>query len=487
MNKVLLLACLAILITLAAAKTQDKEALQRTEREAEPGNNKQTPNKSKKRKPIRRPKNKFKKKRKQTRKGKKGKPFKKGRKPGKKPSNAKQPHRSASKPKKPNKLNKITKPERPERKPKRKYRKSNTGPSLCGRQAAFNYTCLDNAMNYLKIMKDNVGNYMRQEARAKRANKTGHGKNKKKGGFKKVLHQIVEAGGGNKSELSCNGNTNSTGAKQLKNLTNILLACEKSINASCHPDSFPKKDATEINKCLATMKSYKTIVDGCMKKSGKEACDCWLETKLVDYAKEIKTCKLSDHSKKMIAQLNACKGNFSTCKKYEDSSVEAIHACGQSGSKLLNKAKALTENVDKLGKAKETAAKLAGNSSSRGVALANCGAVVKMITQLLLFVDQSPGSKKISKLADDIVASSGVTCSDSEKNDLKGQVTLLEVAVVTVTAVLVTVKENLQAVSGTTPSAAVIAAATEEATATAASAGRRNIVARHLMNRLNLH
>jgi hypothetical protein len=104
----------------------------------------------------------------------------------------------------------------------------------------------ENAVTYLKLMQSAVGNYIRQEARIKRANKTGGNKNGKKGLFAPTLRRIVKAGGGNKSDLQCNGVSNTTGANQLTNLTNTLLKCEKTINASCNPANFPLPNMTQV-------------------------------------------------------------------------------------------------------------------------------------------------------------------------------------------------------------------------------------------------
>ena len=61
----------------------------------------------------------------------------------------------------------------------------------------------------------------------------------------------MKAGGGNKSDLQCNGVSNSTGANQLTNLTQTLLKCEQTINASCNTANFPLPNVTQVSSLTA--------------------------------------------------------------------------------------------------------------------------------------------------------------------------------------------------------------------------------------------
>merc|ERR1712071_144436 len=350
-----------------------------------------------------------------------------------------------------------------------------------------NATCLNNAMEYLNLMKGAVANYLKQDARIKRSNKTESNKSGKKGLFGPTLRRIVKAGGGNKSDLQCAGSSNSSGAKQLKSLTDTLIKCESTINSSCNTANFPLPNMTEVSACLTAMGTFKSMVDTCMNLNGTTACSCWINSTFATTATTIRGCKISDTSKLVVKQLGYCKGNFSLCKTYEDEGLKAISACSESSADLTAKAAALTANSAGLTVAKTTASKL---SSSRRVARATattCAEIVTKITALLLLVDQNPSSTKISTAAAE-VTSVTVTCTTTEKASLTTQVTSLTAAVATVAAELTTVQQDLETATGSTASAAAIsAAANSTSTATAASSGRRNIVARHLMNRLNLN
>ena len=56
----------------------------------------------------------------------------------------------------------------------------------------------------------------------KAQNKTGKGKSEKKGIFSGLVTKLIDAGGGNKSDLSCGGSKGNPGSKQLANLTTII-------------------------------------------------------------------------------------------------------------------------------------------------------------------------------------------------------------------------------------------------------------------------
>lgn len=66
-------------------------------------------------------------------------------------------------------------------------------------------TCFFQAMKMMKIWKDNIGNFEKQENRMKIHNKTSGNKSGKKGLFGPVVQRIIEAGGGNRSNMSCAG------------------------------------------------------------------------------------------------------------------------------------------------------------------------------------------------------------------------------------------------------------------------------------------
>merc|ERR1712218_731725 len=166
-----------------------------------------------------------------SKKGKKGK--KKGRKAGKKTKKGKKRAKKGNKKsrkmkKKSKKGRKGKKKSRKEKKKSRKGKKnSRKGKKKTGRKSqsnrqtdsgCMNETCINTAMSYMKIMKDKVSNFLRQKTRVSKYSTTSGNKAGKKGLFGPILNRIREAGGGNSSNLKCNGDNSSAGAKQLANL-----------------------------------------------------------------------------------------------------------------------------------------------------------------------------------------------------------------------------------------------------------------------------
>lgn len=452
MNKILILAFLVTLLVLMAAGHQEEEeeesSIARGTRETAPRRRRKNNGQFRKRKTGRRTKSKKSKGKKGTKKNNKNK-------------------------KQSGKRNKPTNKQK-----RRKHQRR--GPR---QTCTANATCLNNAMAYLKMMKDNVGNYLRQNKRFRAVNKTGGKKSGKKGLFGPVLDKILEAGGGNKSALSCAGSTTSAGAKLLKNISDILIKCESNINKSCNPANFPLPNVTKVDLCVTTMGTFKSMCEICMKKNGTDACGCWSNSSFTSLATEIKTCKLSTESKAMVAQLNSCKGNFSYCKSTEDNSLKAISACSKSTGDLLKKAASLTANSAGLTAAKTTAASLSGSRVATGrmarATATTCAEVITIIKKLLKISDQCQACPGTATLAKDVTGVTGLSCTTAEKATLKTQGDSLDTAIAVVAVSLAAVQTTLETATGTTASTDAISSAT------AKSAGRRNIVARHLLNRFN--
>merc|ERR1711915_1142386 len=95
-------------------------------------------------------------------------------------------------------------------------RKSNGKPRQT--TAKVNLTCLRDAITYTKFLKDNVINFLRRSTRLNRQNDLTNKKASKKGEFKEPAARLIQAGGGDRSNLSCAGSTSNKGAEQIKTL-----------------------------------------------------------------------------------------------------------------------------------------------------------------------------------------------------------------------------------------------------------------------------
>merc|ERR1712088_1184248 len=263
MNKLLLLglisACL-IVITQGSEQVEEtnvapldpETAALRDSREADPKKkNGGKKGGKRKNKPSRKTKKKGKNARKGKKRGRKGAKksrkgkSKKGKKAGKKAKKGRKKGRKAGK-----KTRKGKKKAKKGKKGKKNSRKQRKGKKKSGRKSqarqdtCMNETCINTAMSYMKIMKDKVSNFLRQKTRVSKYSTTSGNKAGKKGLFGPILNRIREAGGGNSSNLKCNGDNSSAGAKQLANLTSLLGACEDDIHTACS-ESHPSINQTE--------------------------------------------------------------------------------------------------------------------------------------------------------------------------------------------------------------------------------------------------
>merc|ERR1711981_218710 len=380
------------------------------------------------------------------------------------------PKKKAKKSKK-SKSKKSKKPTGGERK---RIKQSSRQSSRCSRST--DYTCLINAMTYLNLTKTQVANYLKQQGRIVAANKTGEKKNGKKGIFASTAQRIIRSGGGDSSALSCQGSTTSNGAKNLTSLAKLLNGCEAKVKAACATENMPLPNMTEVSACVSTMETFKGMVANCqkMKENGTEACTCWSNSNFTSLAATIRKCKINKDQAAVIDQLKYCRGNFSACKTAEDDGMKAMSSCATSKSALLASAKALTANSAGLDSAKTKVDSLANSTSTRAAA-ASCAEIITIVTEIKTIVAANPENSTVTTLTTKITS---VATSSSD----------LAAAKESVDGSLATIKEDLEIATGSAPTEEEISSATTaSSTATAASSARRNIVARHLLNRFNLN
>merc|ERR1712110_85053 len=311
---------------------------------------------------------------------------------------------------------KKKKTENENKKKTKKQKKSRPGPERngasrsngCGRSST-DYSCLIKAMTYLNLTKTQVANYLKQQGRIVAANKTGEKKNGKKGIFASTAQRIIRSGGGNSAALSCQGSTNSSGAKNLTDLATLLNGCEVKVKAACSTDNMPLPNMTEVSACLSAMTTFKGMVDTCQMEmtNGTAACTCWSNS----------------------------------------------------------------------------------NSTGKKRAAASCAEIITIVTEIKTIVAANPENSTVTTLTTKITSvASTVTCSDDEKTSLATSSSDLAAAKESVDGSLATIKEDLEIATGSAPTESDISGATTaSSTATAASSARRNIVARHLLNRFNLN
>ena len=228
------------------------------------------------------------------------------------------------------------------RKANRKYRKG---------ERMMSGKCLESAMTVLKRWRQEVTNFLKQKARIEKQTSIATKKSDKSGIFAPIAGKLVDVGGGNKAELSCAGFLDSSGAKQLANLTETLNGCEVSINTACSTENFPKANQTMIDACSVTVDNFIAEAEKCLEISdadtADDACNCWTGDEMTKLSGEVKNCKIAavgDISK----GLKECKSAFSQCRKSEDEGVSVSNLCSQDQDKIKAKAEAYAENFDAL-------------------------------------------------------------------------------------------------------------------------------------------
>jgi len=344
--------------------------------------------------------------------------------------------------------------------------------------------CLITVVKYMKQMSDIVKNFDRQNKRAEKHIQLMAKKNNKTSNFTVSGKLLVASGGGNLSKLSCNGKTNSSAAKTLTTLAKTLMDCPKTVNASCGKQTYKALNSTLVNTCKKLTKDFATAVKKCEPDTSNK-CTCWNDSKLKSMSKELSSCKsISGPTKNITKQKNTCIGAFSKCKVTEDKAVAGLAACLTSTSALLTKAKTLKANEKAAKAALAKVKSLAGSSTGKKRAVATtCALVITKSNLLIKKITASPSDSSIKTVSVEISsASTSIKCSTTEKAELKVAATSMDTAVKKITSALAVLMKELQALTGSTPSAASLDSTTAKPTATKAT-GRRD--RRHLFKTFN--
>jgi len=279
-------------------------------------------------------------------------------------------------------------------------------------------TCIDNAMQYMKVMKDKVASFFKQQTRIGKYNDTSNNKAGKKGIFGPILNRIREAGGGNSSNLKCNGNNSSPGAKQLKNLTESLFACEENINKSCNAD-LPPINSTELKLCDFAMNAFSNMTKECIGKKSEEACKCWTNSSLTFTFNAVKKCDISEDNKKMTAAKKKCTNAFGKCRKLEDDVSIALSACSPANTESRAKAD-IKQGLKNKAEAQKMADKCneTAKATSRQAGSVTCAVFMTMVKDANGEILRAPLLKGLETKLKKVNALTVQVCSAAEKTSL---------------------------------------------------------------------
>lgn len=351
-------------------------------------------------------------------------------------------------------------------------KKTQSASKMSGR--AVTDTCFKSAMTAMFRYKGLLINFDKQKKRMAKQLDTMASKAEKSVIFAPIALKLIESGGGNKDALTCAGSADNDGAAQLLNLTDFLGTCGDTVMTNCDSTNMTGlANATLLAECEIIAETFKNKSDECLFMSTKEddtdaACACWLGDELLAASEAIKACKFPNETEVVKTALRTCVDSFSECRKYEDDSITAITACNSDASALTAKAAALTTNSDAVSDAQAKVAELAASASSRvrrsGRQEETCTSVTTLATTLTALVISSPSSPDIVVLATQITSTTVTVCTADEAAALVELDSAFEDAVSTIMDAIDSVQEQLETLTGTTASAAVISAATQPPT-----------------------
>merc|ERR1719504_280636 len=212
------------------------------------------------------------------------------------------------------------------------------------RNATVNLTCLTTAIQLLKFQKDNVNNFLSRHTRQIKQNALTTKKQGKKGEFAEPAARLIQSGGGNKSNLICGGSTNSTGAKQLLNLTNLLDGCSAAIKTACTPPSGINQ--TFMTDCYEKSKGFNTTLTGCVSTAlkGSDPCSCFTDAKLVGAMTKLKPCKGKDEAKLAAKARTTCLTQMRACNGYVELAGRLQYTCKYTADDLKKTLAQVTAN-----------------------------------------------------------------------------------------------------------------------------------------------
>jgi len=397
--------------------------------------------------------------------------------------------------------------------------------------ATVNLTCLTTAIRLLKFQKDNVNNFLTRHTRQIKQASLTKKKLGKKGEFAEPAARLIQAGGGNKSNLTCGGSTTSTGAKQLLNLTNLLDGCSAAMKDACAPPTGINQ--TFMTECYEKSKGFNTTLSGCVSTAlkGSDPCSCFTDKKLVGAMTNLKPCKGQTEAKLVAAARNKCLNQTRHCNAYVELAGRLQYTCKYTSDDLKKTLAQITANNATVAAAMAKVKALTGveatdgskNTSRRAREVAHeeeniapmdavqqlmsfqgrhlgkreirakretytCASMTTAVQTCTTAVSSTPsGSTVISSCTIETTQTS-ITCTDAEKTALQTISNTLLVAQRIFTAFAVSILSELAESAGATPSTAEISSLADQITTgtstKAASSRNRNMLRQMVLDKM---
>merc|ERR1739844_163889 len=367
------------------------------------------------------------------------------------------------------KKNDKKKARKQDKKKDRKRNNKNRNGNNARQASCMNAACINNAVAYMKQLKLAVKNFGKQYNRITTNEKQTGGKAGKNDEFAPYLIKLRETGGGNASNLSCNGLKNE-GATNLQTLYDNLATCEDIINTTCNTN-MPSVNMTFLDECKATMDAFVNVTDGAIKATGADACLIWESAELAEMSTMLKPCSLKALETEHTSAKKACTGNFSYCRQEEDKVSKIVSACSASNSAEKVTA-AIAQGVKNQAAATAVSQKVNDTLSARSAGFRStnitCAAFSVEVTTVSAQVAAAPLLDSLETMLTTIASYVVAACSDADKSSLgNASATFLE----STESITLAIEEKQSALNLTTGTTLSIGTTTVSATTVSTTTG----------------
>ena len=320
----------------------------------------------------------------------------------------------------------------------KKNRKSSRGQRLNRQGAAGNQTtegseclpktCIATAVGYMK-KNDMVQNFEAQKKRLERFVKQANSKANKSANFAPLIVKLTALGGGNSSNLLCNGNGTNSGAVLLKNLTAELGKCNASITEECSTKSvvqaavLNETTTASLKACLSTMLAFKNKLAEAGNKTLTESAVCamYLKPELKELADNVnKTCMPTKLLAKAAKANSGCKDAFKACKgRMEDvTAVQSLCSPANSADSLKAAIASGMKNKDAATKLDNKVATLLSGRRLQRSTKASCSDFAEKVSQASAKLEQTPLMASLAAELNTLASTTVAACDKAAKEKL---------------------------------------------------------------------
>ena len=276
---------------------------------------------------------------------------------------------------------------------------------------------------------DMVRNFESQKKRLEKFVKQAYNKANKSADFAPLILKLTALGGGNSSNLLCNGNGTNSGAILLKNLTTELGKCEASITDECSTKSvvqaavLNETTSAYLEACRSTMLAFKEkMIDAGNKTLTESAvCALWSKPDMTKLANSVNsTCMPKELLTKATEANKNCKDAFKACKgRMEDvTTVQSLCSPINSAESLKAAITSGEQNKEAGTKLKKTVASALSTRRLRRSTNASCSVFAEQVKQASAKLKQTPLMASLAAELNTLASTTVAACDKAAKEKL---------------------------------------------------------------------